>query len=207
MLKVSEIFKSIQGESTYAGLPCVFVRLAGCNLNCLYCDTPEARQGGEEKSIEEIMDKVRSLGGKLAEVTGGEPLVQEETSILVRRLLGEGFEVLVETNGTVSLEGIDRRAVVIMDAKCPSSGESHKTRWENIGLLKRKDEVKFVVGSREDYEWAKDVINGMGIASRCKVLMSPSHGVIQPGELADWIIDDGLDVRLQIQLHKYIHQK
>ena len=207
MLKVSEIFKSIQGESTYAGLPCVFVRLAGCNLNCSYCDTPEARQGGEEKSIEEIMDKVRSLGGKLVEVTGGEPLLQDETPIMVRRLLDEGFDVLVETNGTVSFGGIDRRAVLIMDIKCPSSGESDKTRWENIGLLKRKDEVKFVVGSREDYEWAKDLITKTGINLKVKVLMSPSHGVIQPGELADWIIDDGLDVRLQIQLHKYIQQK
>ena len=207
MLKVSEIFKSIQGESTYAGLPCIFVRLAGCNLRCAYCDTPDAREGGEEKSVEEIMEEVRSLGGMLVEVTGGEPLLQDETPILVRRLLDEGFEVLVETNGTVSLEGIDRRAVVIMDVKCPYSGESDKTRWKNIGLLKRKDEVKFVVGSRKDYEWARDIIIKTGLTLKVKVLMSPSHGVIQPGELANWIIDDGLDVRLQIQLHKYIQQK
>ena len=207
MIRIHEIFRSIQGESTYAGLPCIFVRLSGCNLSCSYCDTPEARSGGEEKSIDEILEEVRSLGGTLVEVTGGEPLLQAKTSILIEKLLDEGCEVLVETNGTVSLEGLDRRAVVVMDIKCPGSGESGKVLQENIDLLKREDEVKFVVGSRKDYEWARDVIRATGLAGKVQLAMSPSHGVLEPSVLAGWILADRMDVRLQIQLHKYIGMK
>jgi 7-carboxy-7-deazaguanine synthase len=204
MLRVHEIFRSIQGESTYAGLPCVFVRLSGCNLSCSYCDTPGARSGGEEMDVAEILDEVRSLGGRLVEVTGGEPLLQEETPSLVRRLLDEGYHVLVETNGSVPLEGLDRRAVVVLDVKCPSSGFAGSTRWENIDLLGEKDEVKFVIGTRVDYEWAKASIAGRFLPSRVKVLMSPSHGTLDPAVLAAWILADRLDVRLQIQMHRYV---
>ena len=207
MLRVHEIFRSIQGESTYAGLPCVFVRLAGCNLACAYCDTPAARSGGEEKTIDGILEEVRSLGGTLVEVTGGEPLLQEKTPILIEKLLDEGCEVIVETNGTVSLEGLDRRAVIIMDVKCPSSGSSDGTLRENFHFLKENDEVKFVVGSRGDYEWARSAIAEIRIPSGVEVLMSPSYGALDPGVLAEWILADRLDVRLQIQLHKYIRQR
>ncbi len=203
MLRVSEIFHSIQGESTYAGLPCVFVRLAGCNLNCAYCDTRYARQGGEALSRKTIVSRAEAYPGRLIEITGGEPLLQEETPTLVADLADRGWEVLVETNGSRDISVLDPRAVRIMDLKCPASGESGKTRWENLELLTRRDEVKFVISGREDYLWAKGVV-AERLPPGPGVLFSPAAGRLDPAELAGWILEDGLAVRLQLQLQKNI---
>ncbi len=203
MLRVSEIFHSIQGESTYAGLPCVFVRLAGCNLNCSYCDTRYARQGGEALSRETIVSRAEAYPVRLIEITGGEPLLQEETPTLVADLADRGWEVLVETNGSRDISVLDPRAVRIMDLKCPASGESGKTRWENLELLTPRDEVKFVISGREDYLWAKGVV-AERLPPGSEVLFSPAAGLLDPAELAGWILEDGLAVRLQLQLQKII---
>ena len=203
MLKVSEIFHSIQGESTGAGLPCVFVRLAGCNLNCSYCDTLYAREGGELLSREAVLERVEAYRCRLVEVTGGEPLLQEETPALVSALLDRKLEVLIETNGSLDISVLDPRAARIMDLKCPSSGETGKMRWENLAHLTPRDEVKFVIGGREDYLWAKAVA-GERIPAGPAVLFSPAAGQLDPAELAGWILGDGLEVRLQLQLQKVI---
>ncbi len=203
MLEVSEIFHSIQGESTYAGLPCVFVRLAGCNLDCSYCDTRYARQRGEPLSREAITERVEAYRCRLVEITGGEPLLQEETPALVAALLDRRLEVLVETNGTLDISVLDPRAVRIMDLKCPASGESGKTRWENLAGLTPRDEVKFVIAGREDYLWAKGVV-GKKLPAGPAVLFSTAFGLLAPDILAGWIIEDNLEVRLQLQLQKVI---
>ncbi len=203
-MKVSEIFLSIQGESTYAGLPCVFIRLTGCNMRCTYCDTRYAYTGGYERSIDEIVNAVQSYSIPLVEITGGEPLLQAETPMLVKRLIDMGFHVLIETNGSMSIRGMDSRAIVIMDIKTPRSGEADKLNVENIGLLKKTDEVKFVITGREDYLWAKDMLERYSLDKRCPVLFSPACGVLNPDTLASWIIKDRLPVRLNLQMHKYI---
>lgn len=203
MLEISEIFQSIQGESTFAGRPCVFVRLAGCNLNCSYCDTLYAREGGEPLSREAVLDRVEAYGCRLVEITGGEPLLQEETPELVASLLDRELEVLIETNGSLDISVLDPRAVRIMDLKCPASGESGKTRWENLDRLTPRDEVKFVIAAREDYLWAKGVVREK-LPPGPTVLFSPAAGLIAPADLAAWIISDGLEVRLQLQLQKII---
>ena len=204
-MKVCEIFTSIQGESTYAGLPCTFVRLAGCNLRCLYCDTGYSYGSGIDMTIGDIIGRVKSAGIRLVEITGGEPLLQrEETLLLTRDLLDMGHEVLIETNGSCSIQGIDQRAVIILDVKTPGSRMSEEMDYYNFGLLKPSDEVKFVICDRTDYDWSKKMIEAFGLTGRAKVLFSPALGMIQPSQLAGWIVEDRLPVRLNTQIHKYI---
>ena len=203
MLQVSEIFYSIQGESTFAGLPCVFIRLAGCNLDCYYCDTGYARAGGEDLSQEEILSRVEEYGCPLVEITGGEPLIQEEAFGLIEELVSRGFRVLVETNGTVDIGGLHPAAVAIMDIKCPGSGETGKIRWDNLEQLRPDDELKFVLSSRRDYLWARKVIREKIEPGR-EILLSPVTDTLKPADLAGWILEDHLDVRLHLQLHTVI---
>ena len=203
MLTVSEIFFSIQGESTYAGRPCVFIRLAGCNLDCSYCDTRYARSGGEKMEREEVLRRVEEYGCRLAEITGGEPLLQPETLILAEELIDRGFEVLVETNGSLPVKELDPRAVRILDIKTPGSGQSDQMDWDNLEYLTPRDQIKFVLTSRKDYRWARGVI-AEKLASNREILLAPAFGTIDPAELARWILEDGLQVRLQLQLQKII---
>lgn len=203
-LKIKEIFKSIQGESRYAGLPCVFVRLAGCNLRCSYCDTPEAWENGREMDLGDVLKRVEALCAHLIEITGGEPLLQLETPELARRLCESGHTVLVETNGSMDISVLDKRVVRIMDLKCPSSGESGKMLFGNAGNLTARDQVKFVIASRGDYDWAKDKILGLGLEGRCEVLLSAAFGRIEPSEIVAWMLRDNLKTRFQLQAHKFI---
>ncbi|MEW6213708.1 MAG: radical SAM protein [Nitrospirota bacterium] len=204
-MKVCEIFASIQGESTYAGLPCVFVRMTGCNLRCPYCDTTYAYDEGSEMSEDEIIESVSSYGIGLVGITGGEPLMQEGNFSLIKRLLDMGFVVLLETNGSMSIKEVDKRAIIIMDIKTPKSGMFEKMDLENLNSLKVVDEVKFVIMDREDYEWAKDLIKDCRLSDKYKVLLSPAFGILSPKDLSQWIIDDRLPVRLNLQIHKYIY--
>jgi len=204
MLKITEIFASVQGETSYSGYPFAFVRLTGCNLRCRYCDTSYAYDDGEDLPVGEVVSRVVSFGLTRSCVTGGEPLLQDEAPALVEALLDLGQEVLVETNGTLPLSGLDPRAVKIMDVKCPSSGEDRKTLWENFRHLTGRDEVKFVVSSEEDYRYAKDVASRYRRGRDWNMLLSPAFGSIPPERLAGWMIGDGLDARLQMQLHKII---
>lgn len=204
-MKVCEIFASIQGESTYAGMPCVFVRMTGCNLRCSYCDTTYAYDEGREMSEDEIIAAVQSYSTKLVEVTGGEPLLQNDVLFLIKRFLDNGFNVLVETNGSVSIKEVDKRAVIIMDIKTPKSGMSDKMNLDNLNLLKSGDELKFVITDREDYEWTKEFIKKYQLINKCKILLSPAFGILQPSELSQWMLADELPVRLNLQIHKYIY--
>lgn len=204
MLKITEIFSSVQGETSYSGYPFAFVRLTGCNLRCRYCDTTYAYDAGEEFPLDEVASRVAAFGLGRACVTGGEPLLQEETFELVTVLLDRGQEVLVETNGTLPLSRLDPRAVKIMDVKCPSSGESGKMLWENFRHLTDRDEVKFVISSEEDYRYAKEVTARYRLERRWGVLLSPAFGLLQPDRLAGWMVGDGLDARFQLQLHKLV---
>lgn len=204
-MKVCEIFTSIQGESSYAGLPCTFIRLTGCNLRCSYCDTVYAYEEGTELTEEEIIDEVRASGIKTIEITGGEPLLQGDVLHLMRRLLDEGYTVLVETNGSQDIKGIDKRAVIILDIKTPGSGMSEEMRLASLFSLRPNDEIKFVICDRRDYEWAKDFIAKHSIFGKYTILFSPAFGKMEPKELSAWIIRDRLDVRLNLQLHKYIY--
>jgi 7-carboxy-7-deazaguanine synthase len=203
VLEISEIYFSIQGESTYAGMPCAFVRLTGCNLDCRYCDTRYAGIARKRLSVEEVVEWVKGLGSKLVEITGGEPLMQDETPKLVRRLLDSGFRVLVETNGSLDISKLPADAVRIMDVKCPESGESGRNDWANLSRLSERDEVKFVLTDRFDYNWAKEVMREHGLTGP-KVLFSPARGGINPADLAQWMIEDRLAVRLQLQLHRIL---
>lgn len=203
-MKVCEIFASIQGESSYAGLPCVFVRMTGCNLRCAYCDTIYAYEEGTELAEDEIISKVKEFGIRLVELTGGEPLLQSGALLLTKRLLDEGYDVLIETNGSMSIEDVDNRAVIIMDIKTPKSGMFDKMDLRNLKLLKPLDELKFVVLDREDYEWVKSFITAYDLSRKCKILLSPSFGILPARELSQWIVQDRLLVRLNLQLHKYI---
>lgn len=204
-LRVCEIFAGIQGESTFAGLPCVFVRLTGCNLRCVYCDTLYAYDEGTAMTSETIIASVLSHGIGLVEITGGEPLLQEGVFALARGILDKGLTVLVETNGSISIRPLDPRAVVIMDVKCPSSGMTDRMDLTNLDHLRLTDEVKFVLSGRQDYEWAKAFIRSHMLARRCRILFSPVHGELPPVELAAWIIGDRLPVRLNLQIHKYMY--
>lgn len=206
MLRVTEIFRSIQGESTHAGRPCTFVRLTGCPMRCVWCDSEYTFTGGEHFSIDTIIAQVRSLGCNLVEVTGGEPLAQKKSFELIGRLCDEDFEVLVETGGYVSTSGLDTRARVILDIKCPASGEESRNDWSNIERLRAdKDEVKFVVVDESDWIYAKRIIEEKKLQHRAKaVLISPAWGQINLEDLANWIAGSGLNVRMQLQLHKYI---
>ena len=203
-MKICEIFTSIQGESSYAGLPCTFIRLTGCNLRCTYCDTRYSYDEGSERSAAEILDVVRDSGVKLVEITGGEPLLQEDVYALIERLLDGGYTVLVETNGSVSIRKIDRRAVLILDIKTPGSGMSGEMDFSNLAHLKQSDEIKFVLTGRADYDWAKEIMSKYALGERCHVLFSPAFGNLSPEQLAGWILEDRLDVRLNLQLHTYI---
>lgn len=205
-MKVCEIFTSIQGESSYAGMPCTFIRLSGCNLRCSYCDTVYAYDEGRELSEDEIIKEVLLAGIDLVEITGGEPLIQKETFHLIERLLNEGYAVLVETNGSVSIKGIDPRVTVIMDIKTPGSGMLEKTDLSNLELLKPSDEVKFVITDRADYEWARDFISEHSLQSKCRILLSPAFGRLHPEALAGWMLQDRLKARLSLQIHKYIYE-
>jgi len=204
MLYVTEIFRSIQGESSFAGLPCTFVRLSGCNLRCRYCDTTYAYEQGDGMTIPAIVDRVEELGGLLVEVTGGEPLQQEETPALIRALAERGLTVLLETNGTLPVPRI-AGCRVIMDLKCPGSGESGRICRDSVKRLGEGDEVKFVLCDRGDFDWAVETVREFAFASRgITVLFSSVAGRLDPAELADWILQSGVEARLQIQLHKVL---
>ena len=204
MIKITEIFHSIQGESTYAGRPCVFVRLTGCPLRCTWCDTAYAFYGGRDMTIDDIVNQVRAFDCNLVEVTGGEPLSQMESLPLLSRLCDEGFEVLVETSGAIDTADVDRRVHVILDIKCPGSGMTDRMYWPNLDRLAPQDEVKFVIKDRSDYEWAREVLHRYELPVRCTVLMSPVFGEVEVRHLAEWILADKLPVRFQLQMHKYI---
>lgn len=205
LLKVNEIFYSIQGESTNAGLPCVFIRLTYCNIRCVYCDTEYAFYEGTDRSVEEIINEVKSFSCRLVEITGGEPLVQENVHILMKQLCDMGYDVMIETGGSLPIELIDNRVKVIMDLKTPYSKMEKKNRYENINYLKPDDEVKFVIGSREDYDWAIAILSKYDLVNKVKqVLFSPVFDKVENIDLAKWILDDKLNVRFQLQMHKYI---
>jgi 7-carboxy-7-deazaguanine synthase len=204
MLKINEIYHSIQGEGSNAGLPCVFVRLTYCNLRCTYCDTEYAFYEGEDKSIDEIISKVKKYNCNLVEVTGGEPLFQDECYDLLKKLCDEGCDVLLETAGNMPIESVDNRVKIIMDLKCPSSRMEKKNLYENISHIKSTDEIKFVIGNREDYEWTKEIMNKYDLKSKCEILFSVVFGELEPLTLVNWILEDKLDVRFQLQMHKYI---
>jgi len=204
MLKVNEIYFSIQGESSKAGLPCVFVRLTYCNLRCTYCDTEYAFYEGKDYTIEQILTEVKKYKCKLVEVTGGEPLVQEECNELMKILCDDGYDVMLETGGSLPLKNVDLRVRIIMDLKCPSSGMIKKNLYENIDNIKSTDEIKFVIGSREDYEWCKEIIKKYDLTNKCDVLFSVVFGELEPVMLVDWILEDKLKVRFQLQMHKFI---
>ncbi|MFL6231161.1 MAG: radical SAM protein [Pyrinomonadaceae bacterium] len=206
MLRVTEIFRSVQGESTHAGRPCAFVRLTGCPMRCVWCDSEYTFTGGASMTLDEVLAQVRAYGCRLVEVTGGEPLVQREAFTLIERLCDEDYEVLIETGGYVSTEKVDERAKIILDVKCPLSGEEGRNHWPNLERLRTdKDEIKFVVAGREDWDYAREVIARYDLERRVHaVLISPVWGAVDLQQLADWISSSGLDVRMQLQMHKQI---
>jgi 7-carboxy-7-deazaguanine synthase len=204
-LTVNEIYRSIQGESTWAGLPCVFVRLTFCDLRCTYCDTAYAFYAGSKMALSEIVQRVLDFDCPLVEVTGGEPLLQRNVLPLMTDLCDQGKTVLIETSGAHDISGIDARVHRIMDLKTPGSGEAKRNRYENIPYLTAGDEVKFVIGSREDYLWSKDKIAEFDLVNRCgTVLFSPIFGRVDPREIVEWLLEDKLKVRFQLQMHKFI---
>lgn len=203
MLRVTEIFHSVQGESSHAGRLCVFVRLAGCNLRCVWCDSEYTFTGGEKMEIEDVMARVARYGCRLVEVTGGEPLAQPESLDLIRRLCDLGYEVLLETSGSLDIEPVDRRTKIILDIKCPGSGEASRNRWENLGILRPHDEIKFVLADRADYDWAVEILRKHQL-DRWTVLFSPVWGKLEMKALAEWMLADRVPARLQTQLHKHI---
>ncbi|MBI3354826.1 MAG: radical SAM protein [Nitrospirae bacterium] len=203
-MRINEIFKSIQGESSSAGLPVVFVRLTGCNLRCQWCDTKYAYDEGVNVTVDEVMEKIAAFGLKSVQITGGEPLLQEDVYELMDRLLDLDYMVSVEANGSIDLSRADNRVIKIVDIKCPSSGESGQMYFNNLNYLLKSDEVKFVIKDRGDYEWAKGVIERFELLEKCSILISPVFGEIEPRQLAEWVLEDNLNVRLQIQLHKLI---
>lgn len=205
MLTVSEIYRSIQGESTHTGRPCVFVRLTACNLRCSWCDTPYAFTGGRKMDLDAVMADVAALDCRLVELTGGEPLLQPEANALMARLLDAGYEVLLETGGHMPLDDVPEAVVKIVDVKCPASGEVAAMHWPNLDQLSPHDEVKFVIQDRGDFDYARDVVTSHGLGSRvAAVLFSPVFGVLPPEQLATWILETGVPARLQLQTHKYI---
>jgi 7-carboxy-7-deazaguanine synthase len=205
-LKVNEIFYSIQGESSFAGRPCVFIRLTGCNLRCSYCDTAYAYEEGEELPIEDLLSRVASYECPLVEITGGEPLLQDETPLLIARLLDTGFRVLLETNGSLDISLVDGRCTRILDIKCPGSGEVESNDWNNLSRLTKADEIKFVLSDHDDYAFARSVLARPDFPSGLieEIHFSPVPGKLAPRTLADWLLKDRLPVRLHLQLHKII---
>ena len=205
MLTVHEIYLSVQGESTHAGRPCIFVRVTACDLRCVWCDTSYAFTGGTKMSLDDVVGEVRALRCSLVELTGGEPLLQPEVIPLTQRLVDDGFEVLVETGGHLPIDQLQKGVHAIVDVKCPGSGEAGKMHWPNLDALSRDHEVKFVIADRSDYEYARDIITRYDLGARAgAVLLSPVHGVQRADEMVKWMLDDHLDARLQIQAHKYI---
>ncbi|MEJ0008858.1 MAG: 7-carboxy-7-deazaguanine synthase QueE [Steroidobacteraceae bacterium] len=203
-LKITEIFRSLQGEADTAGIPTVFVRLTGCPLRCQYCDTAYAFHGGEWATLGEVVQKVREFDTRHVCVTGGEPLAQKACVTLLSQLCDAGLRVSLETSGAMTLNNIDPRVVLVVDVKTPGSGEESRNRYEELQRLKSTDLVKFVICGREDYEWSRTKLEELALAARCTVLFSPSHEQLQPGILADWLLEDHLPVRFQVQLHKYL---
>ena len=203
-LKINEIYKSIQGESTYMGLPCTFIRLTYCNLRCSYCDTEYAFYEGKDIAIDDIILKVNEYKTKLVEVTGGEPLIQDGCIDLLYKLVKNGNDVLIETGGALSIKKKPKEVIIILDIKCPSSNMSDKNLWSNINLLKKEDQIKFVIGDRNDYEWTKKIFTKYNLNHKCEILFSPVFDKIEPKKIVDWIIEDDLNVRFQLQIHKFI---
>ncbi len=203
-LRVEEIFCSIQGESTFAGRPCAFVRLTGCPLRCVWCDTTYAYSGGDLRTIGDVVDRLAAFDVDLVEVTGGEPLAQAGTLDLLRVLCDRGFEVLLETSGALDISSVDPRVRRIVDVKCPSSGMADRNRWDNFEHLRKADEIKLVLADRADYEFAREIIREHRLIERCPVLLSPVTGLIEPKEVVEWMLADHLDARFQLQLHKLI---
>jgi 7-carboxy-7-deazaguanine synthase len=205
LLTINEIFYSVQGESSYAGRPCVFVRLTACDLRCTWCDTPYAFYEGRKRSVDDVMAEVEQFDCELVEVTGGEPLLQQDVYPLMERLLERGKTVLLETGGHRSTAGVPEPVVTILDVKCPGSGESARMEWDNLARLRPHDEVKFVVKDRQDYEYARATIADHQLAARVAAIhLSPVHGVLDPKTLSEWVLADRLPVRVQLQLHKFI---
>ena len=207
MIKINEIYLSVQGESTYTGLPCIFIRLTGCNLRCSWCDTAYAFHEGKNMSIDEILQKVENFGIHLVEITGGEPLMQDNVYTLMRRLIEKGYKVMLETGGSISLERVPKDVIKIMDLKCPGSGEQEKNNLDNLKLLAPHDEVKFVILDKKDYEWSRDIIKKYKINETAHILLSPVFDKLELKEMVKWILEDRLPVRLQTQLHKIIWDK
>lgn len=203
-LRITEVYRSIQGESTFAGLPCVFVRLTGCALRCVWCDSAYTFTGGEWMTIETVLERVRALGAGLVEFTGGEPLLQKHVHTAISVLCDEGATVLVETGGDQDISLLDPRSVAIVDVKCPGSGMMDRMDWANLGRLRPRDELKFVLAGRADYEWARDLVVSRRLTDGRTVLFSCAFGLLDPALLASWILEDSLLVRLQLQLHKIL---
>jgi 7-carboxy-7-deazaguanine synthase len=203
-LVIHEIYRSLQGESTFAGLPCVFVRLSACHLRCGYCDTPHAFGPGRTLTLDQVVARALALGGNLAEVTGGEPLLQPEVFPLLTRLADAGRTVLLETSGALDIAPVDPRVRIILDLKTPGSGEADANYWPNLDRLRPTDEVKLVVCGRDDFDWAVARVREHHLAERCAVLVGPAHGEVEPAELASWILESNLPLRLQVQLHKLL---
>ena len=203
-MRITEIFHSIQGESSYVGIPCVFVRLTGCPLRCHWCDTAYAFHGGTEWSVEDVLAIVQKYDCNLVEVTGGEPLAQPDAVALITRLCDAGHTVLIETSGAFDIASVDRRAHVILDVKCPGSGMADRMHWSNLLQIHATDEVKFVLADRGDYDWARDIMARYDLVGRCPLLMSPVFGRLEPRQLAEWVLEDRLAVRVQLQIHKLI---
>lgn len=203
-LKINEIYFSVQGESSYSGLPCIFIRLTYCNLRCTYCDSEYSFYDGEKMKIDEILKEIKKYSCNLVEVTGGEPLLQKNCINLLNELIKNNYDVLLETSGSLSISDVPNKVINIIDFKCPSSKMDSKNMWGNINYLKKNDEIKFVIGDRIDYEWTKQKIEEFKLNQICDILISPVYGEIEPKEIVKWILEDNLKVRFQIQMHKEI---
>ena len=203
-LKISEIFHSLQGETTFVGLPTIFIRLTGCPLRCTWCDTEYAFSGGQWMEIDEIIKKAKSLGTPYVTVTGGEPLSQKRCHVLLDKLIEHGFNVSLETSGALCIANVNNKVCTVMDLKAPGSGEESKNRYQNINYLDSKDQIKFVIKDRTDYHWTQEIIQRYNLVDKCEILLSPVAGEINPTDLAQWILDDKMMVRFQLQLHKIL---
>ena len=203
-MKVNEIYRSVQGESSYSGLPCIFVSLTYCHLRCTYCDTEYAFYDGQDYTVNEVLEKIDHFDCSLVEITGGEPLLQKESYSLMDRLVERNYTVLLETSGSLDIQKVNSKVIKILDLKCPSSGECHRNLYSNLNELNRQDEVKFVVGDRNDYQWARKLLYDYDLTDRCSVLLSTVFGKLSTQQLVKWILEDNLKVRFQLQMHKYI---